>query len=165
MKLGRHSVVAGGNDLNATIGNFSSIGEDCYTHHGDNHGVIGNPLLVSTFSFGAWHPQWPGDGCAKGDIRIDHDVWIGRNVKILTGVVIYSGAIVAAHSVVTKDVPPYAVVAGNPARIKKFRFPPEMIQQLLDIAWWNWSDKKIKERLVLMKDINEFIKRFGKGAA
>lgn len=165
MKLGRHSVVAGGNELNATIGNFSSIGEDCYTHHADNHGVIGSPLLVSTFSFGNWLGSWPGDGCAKGEIRIDHDVWIGRNVKILTGVHIYSGAIVAAHSVVTKDVPPYAVVAGNPSRIKKFRFAPETIQRLLEIAWWDWPDKLIKERLTVMQDVNEFVRRFGKESA
>ena len=70
---------------------------------------------------------------------IDNDVWIGHSCFVKPGVRIHTGAVVAAFSVVTKDIPPYAIVAGNPARIKKFRFPPDIIQELLLSKWWRYD--------------------------
>lgn len=76
---------------------------------------------------------------------IENDVWIGDNVVILPGVRIGTGAILGAGAIVTKDVPPYAIVGGNPAKIIKYRFDEETIKELLDSKWWEWSDEKIRE--------------------
>lgn len=76
---------------------------------------------------------------AGGFTMIGNDVWIGCNVYIRDGVTIGDGAIVGAHSVVTKDVPPYAIVAGSPARIIRYRFPEPVIERLLGLQWWNYN--------------------------
>ena len=79
----------------------------------------------------------------------------------LGGVTIHNGGIVAASSVVTKDVPAYAIVGGNPARVLKYRFPKEIINELLKIAWWNWTTEKIYEnQAFILGDVNEFIDHF-----
>lgn len=88
----------------------------------------------------------------KGSIIIQNDVWIGYGVTILGGVTIHNGAVIAANATVTKDVPPYAIVAGNPARVIKYRFDPETIERLQRIQWWYWDEKTIKEQ-------NEWFKR------
>lgn len=81
----------------------------------------------------------------KGEVIIQNDVWIGHGATILGGVTIHNGAVIAANSVVTKDVPPYAIVGGNPAKILgRYRFSDEQIQALLSIAWWNWEHSKLK---------------------
>lgn len=82
----------------------------------------------------------------KGQILIENDVWVGHGATIMNGVTVHNGAIVAANSTVTKDVPPYAVVAGNPAKIVKYRFSEEIIEKLLKISWWNWSSETILTR-------------------
>ncbi|MFD2246543.1 CatB-related O-acetyltransferase [Pontibacter ruber] len=86
----------------------------------------------------------------KGDTVVENDVWIGTEAVIIPGVRIGNGAIVATKAVVTKDVPDYAVVAGNPATVVKMRFPEAEIQQLLSIAWWNWEVDKITRNLHLI---------------
>ena len=78
---------------------------------------------------------------------MDHDVWIGQNAAIMPGVHIGSGAIVAAASVVTRDVPPYAVVGGNPASIIRMRYSSDVIDELLRLAWWDWPLDKIEANL------------------
>ncbi|WP_051421213.1 acetyltransferase [Paenibacillus massiliensis] len=80
---------------------------------------------------------------------------------ILSSITIGDGAVVAAGSVVTKNVPPYAVVGGNPAKLIRYRFPPEQIRQLFAIQWWDWEMVKIKDNwsLLLANDIQEFIER------
>ncbi len=84
---------------------------------------------------------------ARGDIRVGHDVWIGNGATILPGVRIGSGAVVAASAVVTKDVPSYGIVAGNPARLIRLRFDAETIAALERIAWWDWSVNKITRNI------------------
>ena len=93
-------------------------------------------------------------------ITIGNDVWIAANVKIKQGVTIGDGAILATECFVTKDVPPYAMVGGNPAKIIRYRFTEKQIADLLEIKWWDWSDDKIKETvpLLVQGDINKFIK-------
>lgn len=83
-------------------------------------------------------------GMYKGPVKIGNNVWIGDNVIILSGVTIGDGAVVGAGSVVTKDVPPFAIVAGVPAKVIKYRFSQKIINQLLEIKWWDWDEKKIK---------------------
>ena len=84
-------------------------------------------------------------------ITVGNDVWIGCNSTVLRGVSIGDGAIVAANSVVTKDVPPYAVVAGTPSRIIKYRFSDAIISRLLELSWWNWDDDRIRNNSVFFK--------------
>lgn len=94
----------------------------------------------------------------KGQIIIMNDCWIGEKVTILSGVTIGNGAVVAANSVVSKDVPPYAIVAGNPAKVIGYRFNESQIEALLLIRWWNWSAEKVKECAnELYGDIDAFI--------
>lgn len=81
---------------------------------------------------------------SKGNIVIGNDVWLGANSIILSGITIGHGSIVAAGAVVNKDVPPFAIVAGNPARVVKYRFTDEIIVRLLDLKWWDWDINKIK---------------------
>lgn len=84
------------------------------------------------------------------DTVVGHDVWIGHNAAIMPGVQIGSGAIIAAASVVARDVPPYAVVGGNPAAIIRMRYSDEIIDELLDIAWWDWPIDKIEANLTAL---------------
>ena len=82
----------------------------------------------------------------KGTILIQNDVWIGHGVKIMGGVTLHNGCVVAAGSVVTKDVPPYAIVGGNPATVLRYRFNETLIAGLQKIAWWNWSKEMMEKR-------------------
>lgn len=91
------------------------------------------------------------DSYSKGDLIIENDVWIASGATLLSGFTVGNGAIVAARSVVTKDVAPYAVVAGNPAREIRKRFDEETIEKLLEIQWWNWDIEKVKEHYKILK--------------
>ena len=96
-------------------------------------------------------------------IEVGNDVWIGYHATILPGVSkIGDGAIIAAGSVVTRDVPPYAVVAGVPAKIVKFRFPDVIIKKLLAIKWWDWPDEKIFSEYTAFYDSKKFTEKFGR---
>ncbi|WP_086981680.1 CatB-related O-acetyltransferase [Vibrio aphrogenes] len=102
-----------------------------------NDGFISSNMDISQF-------------CNNDKVNIGSDVWIGANVTILPGAHIAHGAVVAAGSVVNKNVPPYAIVAGVPAKIIKYRFSPETIEFLLQEKWWEWEDEKIKQQLPKM---------------
>jgi acetyltransferase-like isoleucine patch superfamily enzyme len=102
--------------------------------------------------------EFAGQAYTKGDVILGNDVWIGWNALILSGVRIGNGVIIAAHAVVTKDVEPYTVVAGNPARYIKHRYSIDHIEALQRIAWWDWPLSKIKDAWPLMSsDIEAFI--------
>ena len=90
----------------------------------------------------------------KGDIIVGNDVWFGYNTLIRNGVSIGNGAIIAAGAVVTKDVPAYAIVAGNPAKVVKMRFDDATIKRLEQIAWWNWDITKISRNLSLICNLD-----------
>lgn len=107
---------------------------------------------ISTYPFPIFQNGWEHvydvkDLPVKGDIVIGNDVWMGYDCLIKNGVTVGDGAIIAARAVVVKDVPPYAIVAGNPAKVIKMRFDDESIERLLRIAWWNWDIGKINKNL------------------
>lgn len=109
---------------------------------------------LSTYTFPLFYEEWELEKSNittawdnKGDIVIGNDVWIGYEAVIMAGVHIGDGAIIAARAVVTKDVPPYAIVGGTPAKEIRKRFDAEVIQQLLILKWWNWSTDKIRQCL------------------
>jgi len=140
------------------IGSYCSIGPDVRMITGGIH----PPHWVSTYpirDFMGVDIPYDGLPASNGDIVIGNDVWIGTGVTILSGVTIGHGAIIATGSVVTKDIPPYAIVGGVPARVIKYRFDEAQIKALLDIAWWNWPDEKVKSNIHLLSNttINEFI--------
>jgi virginiamycin A acetyltransferase len=151
------------------IGNFCSISSGLRFTFLDKH----NYHWGSTYPFYAFYDAWKYDvppNYIKGEfdvstfeanpIIIENDVWIASNVTVKEGVTIGNGAVVAMESLVTKDVPPYAVVGGCPAKIIKYRFEPEQIEELLKIAWWNWTDEKIRQfvPLLMSEDIDAFIR-------
>ncbi|MBV1775351.1 Vat family streptogramin A O-acetyltransferase [Burkholderiaceae bacterium DAT-1] len=132
------------------IGKFCAIARQVkFIMNGANHAMKG----ASTYPFFIFGHGWetaapqPGDLPFKGDTVIGNDVWIGYDSLIMPGVTIGHGAIVSSRSVVTADVPPYAIVGGNPARIIRMRFPEETIAQLQEIAWWDWPADKITAHL------------------
>ena len=109
---------------------------------------------LSTYTFPLFYEEWELEKSNittawdnKGDIVIGNDVWIGYEAVIMAGVHIGDGAIIAARAVVTKDVPPYTIVGGTPAKEIRKRFDAEVIQQLLILRWWNWSTDKIRQCL------------------
>jgi acetyltransferase-like isoleucine patch superfamily enzyme len=143
------------------IGNFSSIAPGVFFHGSDNHAWVNYPELVSVYDFPSdWKPIMQMSGYAKGPIIVGNDVWIGRYAKILNGVTIGDGAIVGAHAVVANNVPPYALVVGNPAIIKKYRYSSEIIEKLLRIKWWEWEDELIKDRMNDFGNIDMFIEKY-----
>ena len=102
---------------------------------------------ISTYPFATRYLDKTIDTLSKGDIVINNDVWIGFRSTIMSGVHIGQGAVVAAGAVVTKDVPPYAIVGGVPAKIIKYRFSPEVIEQLLKLDYSKLTDDMIRERI------------------
>jgi len=90
-------------------------------------------------------------------VIIGNDVWIGQGVTIMGGVKIGNGAVIGANAVVAKDIPPYAIAVGNPARIIRYRFDKEMIKKFLAIKWWNWSLEKIADNFPIMNDPEKFL--------
>jgi acetyltransferase-like isoleucine patch superfamily enzyme len=148
--FGEHALV-----IHAEIGSYCSIAP---------HAIVGggvhpvDRVSTSPFTYGSAAQSSPfplpplPDFVENPKTFIGHDVWIGYAAVILPGVSIGNGAIVAAGAVVTRDVPPYAVVAGLPARVQRFRFSPEDIAWLQQAQWWNWTDAELRQRLPYFSD-------------
>ena len=152
-----------GDTAKITIGKFCSLSPGIKIFSGCNH----NSTWISTYPFrirfdlpGAYRDGQPS---SKGDVVIGNDVWIGEDTKILSGVTIGDGVVIAAGSVVTMALPDYSVCGGIPAKVLKFRFPPEIIEKMEAIKWWDWDLKKIIETVDLLSsaNISEFVSRFG----
>lgn len=114
---------------------------------------------LSTYPFPIFFEEWDLDveditsaWDRKGDIIIGNDVWIGYEAVIMSGVTIGDGAIIGARSVVTKDIPPYTIVGGVPARQIRRRFSEETIAALLELKWWNWPREKIARKIEAIKN-------------
>lgn len=131
------------------IGKFCAIASGVeFIMNGGNHLVESRSSYpFSIFGHGWEHAMEGQNFPNKGDIIVGNDVWLGYRSVILAGVTIGDGAIVGAYSVVTKDVPPYSIVAGNPAKEIRRRFPEAEIERLLDLRWWDWPIEKITENL------------------
>lgn len=109
---------------------------------------------LSTYTFPLFYEDWELEKSNvasawdnKGDIVIGNDVWIGLEAVILAGVKIGDGAIIGTRAVVTKDVPPYSIVGGIPAKVIRKRYSPDIIEQLLSLRWWDWTKDRIKRNL------------------
>jgi acetyltransferase-like isoleucine patch superfamily enzyme len=155
--LRRESFFAYHPDDRLVIGKFCSIADGVRFVFGEH--TMGR---VSTFPFKAvcFGGSPHEDAASKGHIWVGHDVWIGVNAVILSGVQIGHGAVIGAGAVVTRNVPPYAMVGGVPARVIKYRLRTDQIESLLKIQWWDWSLENIKENLDLFYgDVDAFIRK------
>jgi len=170
------------------VGSYVAGGEVGISDDGYSHLLIGNYTSIANnthFAIGINHgyerfSNYPFDGVADitGDWKIDegyidisgernpkqliigHDVWLGTNVTVMGGVRIGNGAVIGAGAVVAKDIPPYAIAVGNPARVIKYRFPAEIIQKFQQLKWWNWPEEKIHEALPLLSNVEKFLKTY-----
>jgi virginiamycin A acetyltransferase len=145
----RDAVLYGFGPERLVIGRFCAIAAGVrFVMPGANHADLG----PSTFPFGIFGEPWAErtmdlvlGAPSRGDTTVGHDVWFGYQAMVLPGVTIGHGAVVAAGSVVAADVPPYAIVAGNPARVVRRRFDDEDVERLLRAAWWDWPIELVTE--------------------
>ena len=152
------------------VGNYTSFGPHVILEVGLNNQH--DYRRVTTYDPGCMDFD-SKDWCASlgyksyaGGVHIGSDVWLGRGSRLKAAgdsgiLTVGDGAVIAADSVVVKDVPPYAIVGGNPAQIIKYRFPPEMIEALLHLRWWDWPLEKIHDNLDVMNDPAAFLQRHG----
>jgi len=143
----RRNVIFALRDCKLIIGKFCQIAHGVKFLMSDANHPLDGFSTFPFFIFGQEWAQYTPNLRQKGDTVIGNDVWFGRESVILPGVTIADGAIIGACSVVTKDVPPYAVVAGNPAKIVKKRFDATIVKELLEIGWWHWDEEKITRNL------------------
>lgn len=130
-------------DNKLRIGKFCSIAQDVmFVLSGDHY-----TNHISSYPYRVWIMNEKQEGVSKGNIIVDDDVWIGFRSTILSGVHIGQGAIVAAGSVVTKDVPPYAIVGGVPAKVLKYRFSHELIAELLKVDYGKLTEAMVREHI------------------
>ena len=151
IKIGKYSSIWGPNiNINGqvVIGNYCSIANSVsiqeYNHDRER--------LTTYYIFkNIFNDKSENENTSKGPIIIGSDVWIGMQSSILSGVQIGNGAIIAANSVVNTDIPDFAIAAGSPAKVLKYRFNDEIIQLLNDIKWWNWPIERIKSNRSIFK--------------
>lgn len=144
-----------------SVGSFCSIADGVTIFGGGEHNTDWVTTYPLRIALGDPLAGRDGHPHTRGPTIIGHDVWIGDGALILSGIRVGNGAVIGARSVVTRDVPAYHVVAGNPARIVRARFPVEQIAALEAIAWWNWSIEDIRASVphLCSADIQGFIDR------
>ncbi|WP_297569139.1 CatB-related O-acetyltransferase [uncultured Anaerovibrio sp.] len=152
------SIEFGNTKCHVLVGRYCSIAHRVVFEVGLNHDYH----CVTTYPFDDFEIMDPLNAnhayrANKNQIIIGNDVWIGCDVIIMGGVKIGNGAVIGAGAVVAKDVPPYSIVVGNPARVIKYRFEPDVIQRLQEIKWWYWPEEEIKAKYPLMKDMDRFL--------
>lgn len=140
--------------MHANVGAFCSIAWNV-TVGGANHDYC--RMSQHSFLYNDCDQIRPADETSKYNrfaelVEIGNDVWIAAGAAVTRGVVVGDGAVIAANAVVTKDVPPYAIVAGSPAKIIKYRFTHEIIELLNQVRWWHWPVEKIKQNYTLLSE-------------
>ncbi len=163
---GKPAVMDWGDGTTLQIGRYCSIADNVTIILGGNHRAD----WITTYPFPALHEEWPeakkitGHPHSKGAIVIENDVWIGFGSTILSGIKIGNGAVIGAQSVVTKDIPAYHIVAGNPAKIVGRRFKKSQIRDLEKIGWWDWPNDIVKNGTIDLcsSNIKGFIKKHAK---
>jgi chloramphenicol O-acetyltransferase type B len=140
------------------MGGYCSVAKGAQVMLGGEH----RPDWVTTYPFSLvteGYRDWPGHPRSKGDVIIGNDVWICHGAMILSGVTIGDGAVIGARALVARDVPPYAIVSGNPARVIKMRFPEDIVARLLTLKWWDWPQDRIARAIpmLLADDITAFL--------
>jgi virginiamycin A acetyltransferase len=157
VRVGRYTSLWGpslflsGGDKGIQIGSFCSV-----AHHVSIQEQFHNAQRTTTYFVERnllKRPEAPEAQISKGPIRIGNDVWIGAGAQVLSGVNIGDGAIIAAGAIVTRDVPAYAIVAGNPGRLVRYRFEPERIAHLLALQWWDWSEDKLRAEAAFLTEV------------
>ncbi len=139
-------------DTKLVIGRYCSFGARVSILMGGEHRLD----LATTYPFPEIADPWPetaditGMTGSKGDIVIGNDVWVGHGATILSGVTIGDGAVIGAGGLVTRDVDPYAIMGGSPAKIIRMRFDRSTVQRLLQLAWWNWPEDKVRKNIHLI---------------
>lgn len=160
---GKPKIINYAGNIKLNIGKFCSIDSNVTIILGGEH----NPNLVTTYPFNFLVNEFnnlKGHPKIKGDINIGNDVWIHHGAVILSGVTIGDGAIIGANAVVTNDVPNYAIVEGNPARITCYRFDNEIIRKLEKIKWWDLKEDNLVKIIPFLQseDMEKFLKEFKK---
>jgi acetyltransferase-like isoleucine patch superfamily enzyme len=141
------------------MGAYCSVARGAQVFLGGEHRMD----WVTTFPFSALDKRFAGikgHPKTRGDVVIGNDVWLGRECMVMSGVTIGDGAVVGARAVVTRDVPPYGIVAGNPATLVRHRFAPEIVERLLAVAWWSWPPERVDAAVprLLNGDVEGFLK-------
>ena len=138
------------------IGKFTQIAAKTkFLMNGANHYLGG----YSSFPFILFKSYWeavPEMDASRGDTIIGNDVWIGNGAIIMPGVKIGDGAVIGTNACVTKDVEPYSIIGGNPAKLIRKRFDEETISFLLDLAWWNWPIEKISANVLNIMNADRY---------
>jgi acetyltransferase-like isoleucine patch superfamily enzyme len=159
--LGRHSYANGVSvygwqkETSATVAAFCSIAEDVVFLAGGEHDyrlVSSSPFISSCLNLKRIN--------SKGNICVGNDVWIGHGAILLSGIKVGDGAVIAAGAVVAKDVAPYTIVGGIPAKTIKLRFSPEICEALLRIKWWEWEDTTIVSRARDFLEVSGFVEKY-----
>ncbi len=146
----------GVNQGHLKIGKYCSIATEVVIFLGGYH----RDDWITTYPFMLFPKDWPGAVDIKGHPRtngnviIGNDVWLGHRAMIMSGVTIGDGAVVGAGSIVTKNVKPYEIVAGNPASHIRFRFSENVVKRLLQVKWWNWHPKTVAKHISLLCSSN-----------
>lgn len=159
-RIGRHSYAIPRiqtydyDDTGVSIGNFTSIGAGVTLILGGNHRLDRSTTFPLRQKLGLEGAGQDGFPWSKGSIEIGSDVWIGHGSVILSGVHIGHGAVVGAGSVVSKDIAPYQIYAGNPAKFIRHRIDEDLIPRFLELAWWEWPDSDIVEVAAALSDLD-----------
>ncbi len=161
VKMNRYSYMGKNNSVcNTKIGAFCSIASYCSIGGGAHNVNCVSTSPIFNSGKNIFNQNFAEiDNELNKEVIIGNDVWIGEKVFIKDGITIGDGAVIGAHSVVTHDIPPYAIVAGTPARILRYRFTEDEIQQLLEIKWWCLPDEKLKDIGHYFGSIQDFLKR------
>lgn len=144
------------------VGSFCSIANEVVIFGGGEHRTDWVTTFPLRIAFDDPLARKDGIPASKGETKIGNDVWIGFRAMVLSGVTIGDGAVIGAGAIVTVDVPPYAIVAGNPARVIRYRFSPNEIEKLLALRWWDWDIDRIKiiTPLLCSTNIEKFLLKF-----